>query len=239
MAYAAKDFRARLHQFGAAYTTDDVLAEIQAGKTMAARMLGIYKLSENQRAQEYINRLGAYIVSKIGRPELQYYFAVVDSNDVNAYALPGGIVFITKQAFKEANGEAALLGILAHEIGHINERHAVNELKIRGNSLLFQIGSAASGFQTQSLRTVMQEVMNKGIALLFTYGLPKSNDEFAADAYAARFLSAENISLEEYQKFFKKIQEGKIRTNVMRRTHPSIQERLDRLASYTVTARGL
>ena len=66
--------------------------------------------------------LGQGIVANLGRPEIRYYFAIIDSSHINAYATPGGYVFITKGLIDECNNEAQLVGVLAHEMAHIKNR---------------------------------------------------------------------------------------------------------------------
>jgi len=224
-ARAEQDFRLRANHFSAEYSAEDVLAEIEVGKSLAARILDTVPLSGNESAQRYLNSLGSYVVSKVGRPELTYYFGILDSPDTNAYALPGGFIFVTKEALKRAGSEAALLGILAHEIGHVNERHAVKDLRIRGASFLNQVAGALAGAQTQTFQRFLEGMLSKALVVLFRSGL-SSADEFSADRYAASFLASVGISPAPYREFLERIHQGGIPVKIMKRTHPPLQERI-------------
>jgi beta-barrel assembly-enhancing protease len=228
---AETNFRIRLNQTNSEYTSEDVSAEIQLGKALDSRMLYAYKLVDDAEAQNYVNMVGAYVAAHIGRPELDYYFAIVESKDINAYAVPGGYIFITSQAFKEAKSAVALIGILAHEMGHVNLRHTVKALKIRGRSLAFEIGAAMSGFQSQSIQKVLEASLDAGIGLLFKAGLSEK-DEKASDAYAAKFLHSKNLSIDPYIDVFKRIKEEKLPIKIMSRTHPSLETRIRLLEKY-------
>ena len=80
-------------------------------------------LYADQRVQSYVNRIGQTIAKNTERPEVTYKFFVLDSPIVNAFALPGGYVYMTRGLMAVANDEAELAGVIAHEIGHVTGRH--------------------------------------------------------------------------------------------------------------------
>ena len=91
-----------------------------------------------KRVQKYINHLGLKI-AKVTERKVPYKFYVVNSNIINAFALPGGPVIITRGLFLQLDNESQLVGILAHELGHINARHHVKFLeKQLALSVIFQ-----------------------------------------------------------------------------------------------------
>ena len=93
------------------WTLSDIDAEVEFGKKLAARILGQYNLLKNDKLQEYVNLLGQGLASTVGRPEITYYFAIIDSDHINAYATPGGYVFITKGLFDKCSNEAEIVGV--------------------------------------------------------------------------------------------------------------------------------
>ena len=71
----------------------------------------------------------------MGRPELRYYFGILDTEDINGYAAPGGYIFVTTGALKLMRNEAQLAGVLAHELAHINQKHIVKQLNLQSTDL--------------------------------------------------------------------------------------------------------
>jgi beta-barrel assembly-enhancing protease len=223
-------FRGRAHLELDEFSTEDVITELQVGRALAARILSDFNLTENEQAQKYVNSLGSFVVSKIGRPEIKYYFAIIETDEINAYAIPGGYIFLTKGALKKAGSEAVLLGILAHEIGHINERHAVRALKIRSSGILFQMSGALGGMQTYL--GFLESTVGKGMELLFEKGL-EQKDEFSADSYAVTFLSSQGIDPKPFTEFLKKINaDPQMPISVLRKTHPPLKARIRMLEDF-------
>lgn len=163
-----ESYRKRISQVKTKFDGSDVAAEVEFGKSLAARILGKFKLVENPGLQSYVSTLGAGLAAKIGRPELKYHFAVIDNSEVNAYACPGGYIFITQGAINWMSNEAQLLGVLAHEIAHVNGRHVVKKLKIQGKdgSMLSGLGSMIGG-ATAAYREALGVALDKAYDLLF------------------------------------------------------------------------
>jgi predicted Zn-dependent protease len=102
--------------------------EIQMGQEYAqqiVRSMGVY---EDKRVQDYVSRLGMAMAAKSERPKLPWAFYVMDDPTVNAFALPGGSIFITRGILTHMNNEAELVGVLGHEIGHVTARHSVQQM---------------------------------------------------------------------------------------------------------------
>lgn len=96
-------------------------------------------LYENPGMQQYINLLGTFIASSADSPEINYRFFILDISQPNAYACPGGYIFITKGMLQMVASEAELAFVLAHEIAHVSRFHGLKEIKLMEN----QIGSEA------------------------------------------------------------------------------------------------
>src|SRR6185369_6598048 len=76
----------------------------------------------------YVNRIGQAVALNAERKDVKYTFTVLDSEDINAFALPGGYVYITRGLLGLANNEAEVAGVLGHEIGHVNARHTAERM---------------------------------------------------------------------------------------------------------------
>ena len=159
----------------------DIKAEIQFGRDLAARILAGHPLLKNTNFQHYVNLVGNSVAMNAGRPELKFHFGILESQEANAFAVPGGYIFITSAALFRIKNEAELAGVLAHEIGHIVAKHMVNELKIRGRDESAMAGlSAIIGGSTASFRNAFDQAIDKGLNILFQRGY-KMEDELEAD----------------------------------------------------------
>ncbi len=159
----------------------DLEAEIRFGRDLAARILGNYKLLKNDKLIRYVNTVGKSISLYSGRPELKFYFAVLDTDEVNAFATPGGYIFITKGALMHMENEAQLASVLGHEVAHVTRKHVVRRLDIRGDDT--SAVSALSGMiggATAAFRTLLEASLNKATEILFEKGY-KLSEELEAD----------------------------------------------------------
>lgn len=103
--------------------------EIEIGRQLSAVLLGSKALHPDMQLQRYVNQLGRWLSLQSGRPELPWTFAVLDDNGFNAFAAPGGFVFVTKGLIDRVADEAELAGILAHEIMHVVQRHHLEAIR--------------------------------------------------------------------------------------------------------------
>lgn len=119
-------------------TVDNSLEqELEIGRTISGRLLGAYNLVEDKELQRYVNKVGRWVASQSERKELQWQFGVIDADSINAFSAPGGYIFLTKGLYQLLNSEAELAAVLAHEIGHVIQKH---QLKILKQSALIHFG---------------------------------------------------------------------------------------------------
>ena len=118
--------------------------EIAIGQQIAGNLLGAAPLVQDKKLQKYVNNVGRWVANQSERPDLPWHFGVIDSNDINAFAAPGGYVFVTRGLYKQLNNESELAGVLAHEIGHVIRKH---HLKILQQSKMLDLGSRLIGKQ--------------------------------------------------------------------------------------------
>lgn len=102
--------------------------EIEIGRQLSAILLGSKPLHPDMKLQAYVNQLGRWISLQSARPNLPWTFMVLDDPGFNAFAAPGGYVFVTKGLVDGARNEAELAGVIAHEIVHVVEKHHLKAL---------------------------------------------------------------------------------------------------------------
>jgi predicted Zn-dependent protease len=103
--------------------------EIELGREAAAQVEREQPILEDERVASYIDDLGQFLVEYSGRANIAYQFKVVDSADINAFALPGGFIYVNRGLIEQADNESELVGVMGHEIGHVVERHSVDQVK--------------------------------------------------------------------------------------------------------------
>ena len=214
-----------------------VIKEIEYGRLLATQIIKKYSLLEDEKAVLYVSKVGKSVALFAGRSDIEYHFAILDTESINAYATPGGYVFITKGALALMKNEAELAGVLAHEIGHINHRHIMKELPPpretggfvdRAAALLVSSGSVVSSAFT--------EVVNNATELLFSKGY-KIEDEFEADRSAVYYTSETGYYPNGLIHFLKRIREkeNKKKDSLVYNTHPSAAKRIKRLITLLST----
>ena len=155
--------------------------EIAIGQEIAGRLLGAVPLVRDEQLQRYVNQVGEWVSLQSGRTDLKWYFGVLDSEDINAFAAPGGFIFITKGLYRKLTNEAELAGVLGHEIGHVVKQHHLNIIK---KSQAIDMGSSLFSKQLGKMKNEQaQQAMNNLIgsgAEIMARGLDK-DAEFQAD----------------------------------------------------------
>ncbi len=111
--------------------------EVAIGRQIAGNLLGAAPLVKDKPLQTYVNKVGRWVASQSERPDLAWHFGVIESNDINAFAAPGGYIFVTRGLYRVLNDEAELAGVLAHEVGHVIRKH---HLKILQQSKMVDLG---------------------------------------------------------------------------------------------------
>jgi predicted Zn-dependent protease len=158
--------------------------EVQIGPQLAATLLGAAPLVPDPALQAYVNKVGFWLAIQSERPALQWKFGVIASNDVNAFATPGGYVLITKGLYDRLRNESELAGVLAHEISHVVRKHQLKALQSAlGTAAMQDIAGAAGSMSGNRALSSASQVI-KGGKDLFLRGLDKE-DEYEADRMGA------------------------------------------------------
>ena len=206
------------------YSTED---EIRIGQQIAGNLLGAVPLVRDDGLQRYVNVVGNWVVAQSGRTELPWRFGVLDTEDINAFAAPGGYVFITLGLYRQLHSEAELAGVLGHEIAHITQKH---HLKVLKKSNLISAAGQAVSRKAKNNDQIVQNVIGNG-AEIMARGLDKEA-EYEADrigaVYAAR-AGYDPWGLPAVLQELAALPARDSRTSLLFKTHPQPEERLSRL----------
>ncbi|MES2047703.1 MAG: M48 family metalloprotease [Pseudomonadota bacterium] len=200
--------------------------EIVLGQNIVSGLLGIASLLANQKVQQYVNNVGRWLTLQTERPDLPWAFAVIDDNDINAFATPGGYIVITKGLLLRMKSEAELAGVLAHEISHVLKKHHLQAIKkAAGMSVAKDILSM--GIEARGSNPAMVKLASAGTEL-YTRGLDKE-DEFEADrmgvVIAARS-GYDPYGLPAVLQTLQTINPQDAGLALMFKTHPTLSDRL-------------
>ncbi len=124
--------------------------EIGMGRQLADQVEKQYKVTDNSELQQRVDRIGKRLAAVSERPDLPYTFKVLDHDEVNAFALPGGFIYIFRGLTDYMQTDDELAGIIGHEIGHAVKRHSMAQLeKTLGTAVLFGFAFGSKGLEAQ------------------------------------------------------------------------------------------
>lgn len=170
--------------------------EIAMGKEADTQIVAEMGLYPDEELQAYIQALGANLAAKSERPHLPWTFRLLDDPLVNAFALPGGYVYVTRGIMAHLGSEAELVGVLGHEIGHVTARHGVNRLsKQQLAGLGLGVGMIVSPEFAQ-----FGELAQTGMGLLFLKY--SRDDERQSDELGLRYALRSNYDPREIPEVF-------------------------------------
>ncbi len=154
--------------------------ERKLGREVAAHLIARFGLYEDEELTRYVNLVGRAIVRKSQRSDLPYRFGILNTRTVNAYAAPGGYIFVTRGLLQRLRNEAQLAGVLAHEIVHVDDKHAINGF-IKGKALSLMAGELGkkSNFDKVA-KSLIDGIVERGFS---------KGDEYNADRKGAELAS--------------------------------------------------
>ena len=192
--------------------------EIEIGKQTNQQVLSQYPLYDNPQIQQYVRDLGQELIANSDSRDIPFTFQVVASDEVNAFATPGGFVYVTTGLLGTAENRAQLASVMAHEIAHINEKHGVKGLK---QAAAAQGIAGAAGVETSQLAQIAYQV---------TLDLPKSRSfEYEADRSGLEILQQSGYAPGAFANFLAKLQGGG-NTPEFLRTHPTSDSRIEAIS---------
>lgn len=164
--------------------------ELSAGAKYHQQILQQYQVYEDPKLQAYVNEIGQKLAAKSHRPDLNFTFTLLDSPQVNAFALPGGYVYVTRGILAYMNAESHLAGVIGHEIGHVTARHGAQRA---AQQQIAGVASAAVAIGTgNSDLTQLSQIL--GGALMSGYG---RKQELQSDSLGAEYIAKNNYDPED------------------------------------------
>ncbi len=208
--------------------------EREIGRNVAATVIGRWSVSSNAALNDYVNLVGTVVAQQSPRyTEVPFRFAVLETDEVNAFAAPGGYIFVTRGALEMMESEAELAGVLAHEVAHVDQKHVLESMR-KGNML--------NGARNEADLTgdAMDLVTKQITGVIFT-GLARP-DEMEADSLGMLYAAAAGYRPDGLLSFVRKLQAGE--SNERRRglisdlkaTHPAPADRIAALERQAAAA---
>jgi len=201
--------------------------EREMGRTVHKDLQNQYGVYEDEKLQEYVESAGRKLEPHVHRPHLDYHFTVLDAPVPNAFAAPGGYVYVTRGLLALMNSEAELAGVLGHELGHISARHSAVRLSygtIAG--VLLGAASAVAGDYETALGAA-------GLGTQLVFLRYSRQDEYEADELGVQYARAAGYSPEEMIQFFRTLQrmspDDGMRMPAFLSTHPLSEDRIHRI----------
>ena len=199
--------------------------ETELGREMAAEVEAGAKLVRDPVVTEYVNRVGQNLVRN-SDAIVPFTIKVLDNDEVNAFALPGGFFYVNSGLILAADNEAELAGVMAHEIAHVAARHAT---KNATKSQIFNLVSIPLIFVGGPAGYAARQVL--GLALPMSMLKFSRDAEREADMLGLEYQYASGYDPQEFVRFFEKLKLDKKKTNVFAKafaTHPMTQDRIKR-----------
>lgn len=210
--------------------------EYYIGRSVAALMLSRYKVYDNETLTRYVNAVGQAVVYSSDRPETYagYHFLVLDTDEVNAMAAPGGFIFITRGLLKRCSNEEMLAAVLAHEVGHVAARHGLQSIKKARLAEAFRLlgGEAARRSGSEELAKlagVFEDVLGDIVSVLVERGYDRKF-EYEADTSALKFTAGTGYAPSGLTTFLEVLKKEAPASGGPGwfKTHPAPADRLDR-----------
>jgi len=210
--------------------------EYYIGRAVGAIVLSKYRVYENAGLNDYVNILGQTLAAASDKPEIfgGYHFLVLDTDDINAFATPGGHIFVTRGLVRCCQSEDALAAVLAHEIGHIQLRHGMQSIeKARTTQALTiiategarNLGSSEVAQLTDTFSGVISDITNS----LINNGYSRSF-EYQADQEAITLVERLGYNpqglIDMLKLMSKNIKKG---GNDFAKTHPAPNNRIEKV----------
>jgi len=203
-------------------------AEIEMGRQIDQDIRKQYGIYNDQALHDYVNGIALNLLPHVHRPNLEYHFAVLDTPVVNAFAAPGGYIYVTRGILALMNSEAELAVVLGHELGHVTARHSVRKMS---GLLLLNLGLAVGGLLNEDIAKVAG-FASLGIQILFLKF--SRDDEYQADALGIEYARKGGYRPREMMSFFTSLQKmtadsGGHKLPNFLSTHPLTENRIKKV----------
>ena len=204
--------------------------EIEMGKSYAPQIAASMGLYEDEALQRYVESIGLPMARRSERPELPWQFRVVDDPAINAFAVPGGFIYVTRGILAHMGSEAELASVLGHEVGHVTARHSVSQIS---KQQLASIGLVVGAIALGDAAGALLPIASQGMQLLFlSHG---RDDERQSDDLGLRYMTEAGYDPHQMVEMFRTL--GRTRPAEGARvpewlsTHPNPENREQRIES--------
>ena len=156
--------------------------EVKLGQAEHQKIIGKFGVYRDQELQDYIDKVGQRVAAESSRPEVEYRFTLLNDDMINAFALPGGFIYLTRGMLVHMNSESELAAVLGHEIAHVTEKHALRrETRGKGINVLNTVLAIGTG---QSALYELGNIFGGSILLGFSRAFELEADEVGAQYMA-------------------------------------------------------
>jgi len=210
--------------------------EYYIGRAVAAQVLGRYKTLDDAALNDYAQTVAQAVAAASDRPSIYrgYHVQVLDTPEVNAFAAPGGFLFVTKGMVGLAKSEDELACVLAHEVAHVAKRHGLKTIQTARLTSAFAVlgGEAAKRYspeQVSKLTAQFEGAIDDVVNKLVVNGYSRDK-EYEADKFAAQYARAANYDPGALKIFLTRMQ-ASAASGGMFKTHPPAAKRLAELGT--------
>ena len=206
--------------------------ERQIGDDVSAKIRQRFGVVQDPAIHKYVTLLGTTLARQSERPNLNWTFVVLDTDGVNAFASPGGIVHVTRGALALAKNEAEVAGVIGHEIGHVAHKHTVNAIK-KGNAV--KMGTDAAGRSS-----FLSSYANKAYEMILENNFDRG-DELDADKVGVDLAQKAGYQAGSLGDFLERLDErnkNQAERNGLFASHPETKERIEKIRKQAASASG-
>lgn len=205
--------------------------EVEIGKGVANEVEKKYKLLDDQVKQDYLQGIGSRIAAVCDRPNLDYYFKIIDDETINAFAAPGGFIYMHKGLMDKLD-EDEIAFVLGHEISHITARHSVKRIQANlGYQLILALAFIGAGKGNENTVQAVADISNT-VFNLVVLGYSRE-DEYFADMLGVEYSKKAGFNPNGAVGALEKLRNDKQTWHIyVLSTHPPLDERINRVKEH-------
>ena len=202
---------------------DELKLEIELGKKISEKLLSRYIIYKNIQLTRELNKFTNYLKPYISREYVPLKVGIIDSNEVFAFSLPGGYIYVSKGTIKNCDNSLQLASLMSHEIAHVDLNHSLGNKHSDEENIVINLvpGAGLTSAMQELINNISDEILTKGRSV---------DTELEADEYAIQLLNEMKLPNNGLVEFFKKV--DKLNPNLIKtnsNTHPSLKLRIAKM----------
>ena len=219
------------HEVAAERFANQVKEERDVGRAMAAKLAGTLGVDDSSPAlTHYVDLVGHTLSIKANRPELAYHFAILKPEEANAFATPGGYIFVTRGVLKSVRNESELAGILGHEITHVTEKHMYKAIMPDRDVSVGETATRLLSRGGSDFGASLGKYVNAGLDILLEKGLGQEKEQ-EADTGGVLLAASAGYDPGALYQVLERLSKADSAVKVSK-THPPFPERLKALQTF-------